>query len=180
MGSKTILGIIIFAVIAVIIAIFLVARGFQSPKTPKQTTSKVEEAIIQKRLVSITDINNDPLVYESLSIETEAEINDWVTKRAFTLSVRIGGGMLGGGRTEQLLVVSKNDFKLLPEISPKELGLGETVNVNVKGRVRFVDRETLEEILGISLDNELIKRDDNSISKWDKGSVLLLESVVKK
>lgn len=179
MGSKTIIAIIVVIIVVVVLAIALLIRGFQAPRAARQAENKAEEVTTQKRLVSIVDINNDPLVYESLNVETEAEISDWVTKKVFVLSVPTGGGLLTGTRTEQILVINDKDFRLLPEIIPNELGLGETANVNVKGRVRFIDRATLEDLLSFPLNNALLLRDDYDLSDWENGSVIILKSVTK-
>ena len=61
----------------------------------------------------------------------------------------------------------------------KEVGLGETVNVKVKGRVRIVSREELSLFLGLDVDGDDIKLDDNNIANWREGSILLADTVEK-
>jgi len=74
----------------------------------------------------------------------------------------------------------KNPFNLPKTTTDKNLGLGETVNVQIKGRVVLLDRAQLGNALGYDLDGEDAKLIKNSlVSTWERGNVLLLESVEK-
>ncbi|GEM_PF-3279517 len=172
MGQKSILltiGVIIFAVLFVVL---LILSRLESP-TNKKTAQKA--VVTPKNTINTVDIINDPLVYDGLTVEVDSKISDWITKRSFTVST--GKGLLGG--SGQLLVISKSSFTL-PQNAPKNgIGLGETVNVHLKGRVRIMDRVELGRALGLDLDGKDIKLDDNSIDSWKEGSVLLLTSVEK-
>lgn len=174
MGPKSILiavGLIILTIVFVIS--FIISRIGPSSNKKKIDTKKpaVEKSI------KTADISNDPLVYDGLNIETESLITDWITERSFTL--RAVPPSAFGGRGSELLVISKNPFPLPEKVTGKGIGLGETVNVRVKGRVVILDRIQLENALGIDLDGEQIKLDDNDLEDWELGSVLILESVEK-
>jgi|SRR3989344_3848261 len=173
-------GLILFSIgliiIAVIFVILLTIQGLQPVVNNTNTQKKEAEA---KKTVNVTDVIHDPLVYDGLTVEVEAVINDWVTKKAFTLSVPSTGGLFGGRRQEQLLVIAKEPFPLPNATKGKEIGLGELVSVHVKGRVRIMSRTELGQELDIDLDGTDIKLDDNNINKWTEGSVLLVETVEK-
>lgn len=174
MGQKSIIisiAVIIFAVIFVVL--FILSRAVPATNTRKAEKAR-NAAVTVKNTVSAIDIVNDPLVYDGLTVEVESQITDWVTKRSFTVNAS-GGGLLGF--PGQLLVIRKTPFTL-PQNAPENgIGLGETVNVHMKGRVRIVSREELTRVLGLDVDGEDIKLDDNNIARWREGSVLLLETV---
>ncbi len=173
MGQKSILltiGVIIFAVLFVVLLILSRLQPSANKKTAQNAV------VAPKNTVNAVDIISDPLVYDGLTVEVDSKISDWVTKRSFTVAAG-GGGLLGG--SGQLLVVSKSPFTL-PQNAPKNgIGLGETVTVHLKGRVRIMDRVELERTLGLDLDGTDIKLDDNNIDSWKEGSVLFLNSVEK-
>lgn len=176
MGQKSILisiAVIIFVVIFAVV--FILSRATSTGrKDQKADTAQKSEAT--RVLVSAPDVINDPLVYDGLTVEVEAPITDWVTKRSFTVNAS-GRGLLGV--PGQLLVVSKTPFKLPKDTKDTEVGLGETVQVHLKGRVRIVSRAELTRVLGLDVDGEDIKLDDNNIDNWKEGSILLLTSVEK-
>lgn len=177
MGQKSILISIVIIIFAVIFVVLFILSRASSSKNNAQNAAKARDAkVVTKTIVSAPDIINDPLVYDGLTVEVESQITDWVTKRSFTLSASEQGLL---GRQGQLLVVSKSAFKLPKKTTGKEVGLGETVNVRVKGKARIMDRVELGRALGLNLDGEDIKLDDNNISQWREGSVLLLDSVEK-
>lgn len=176
MGQKSIIltiGLIIFAVIFGLV--FLVSHINPSSKKKSATTTPI---VAVKKTVSVDDITNDPLVYEGLTVEVDSQINDWVTKRAFTVTSAAAGGLFGGGGGgKQLLVIREKPFSLPAKTNV--LGLGETVNVHMKGRTVILNKKQLANVLGVDLDSDTFKLDDNNISSWQLGSVLLLDSVEK-
>ncbi|MBI2034232.1 MAG: hypothetical protein HYT11_00695 [Candidatus Levybacteria bacterium] len=170
-------GIIILLIIAV--AFFMLNPVL--PTTSAQKAGKpANTAVAAKNTVSAANVIKDPLVYDGLTVEIESQIVNWITKRSFFVTTGGGsGGLLGGGGGGTLLVISATQFTL-PQDAPKNgIGLGETVNVRMKGKVRIMDRTQLGQVLGVDLDGEDIKLDDNNIVTWRKGSVLILETVTK-
>ncbi len=177
MGQKSILISVVVIIFAVIFAVlFILSRVSQPAKNDQKAESAKGKQTAAKTIVNATDVINDPLVYDGLTVEVESQITDWVTKRAFTINASAQGLL---GTQGQLLVVSKTPFKLPKGVLDEEVGLGEIVQVHLKGRVRIMDRVELSEALGLPLDGEDIKLDDNNIANWDEGSVLLLTSVEK-
>lgn len=174
MGQKSILISIVVIIFAVIFAVLFILSRATTPTRTQNAQAKAELA--PKTTVNAQDVISDPLVYDGLNVEIDTRITDWVTKKVFTVNAGSGGLL---GRQGQLLVISKNTFTL-PKDTPKGgIGLGETVEVKLKGRVRIMDRVELERAMGIDLDGEDIKLDDNNIDNWDEDSVLLLTSVEK-
>lgn len=177
MGQKSILisiVVIIFAVIFVVL--FILSRATTPSRNDQKTQDAKSKQIAVKTNVNAADVINDPLVYDGLTVEVESQITDWVTKRAFTVNASAQGLL---GTQGQLLVVSKTPFKLPKGTLDTEVGLGETIQVHLKGRVRIMDRVELGRALGLDLDGKDIKLDDNNIDTWDEGAVLLLRSVEK-
>ncbi len=158
-------------VLAVIIGVIIMIRALSSIGS-----RKAPEIVERKTTIEAVDVISDPLVYDGLTVEIESLITDWITKRSFTLSASEQGIL---GARGQLLIVSKSTFKLPRETTGKEVGLGETVNVHLKGRVRIMDRVELGRAMGLDLDGSDIRLDDNNIANWREGSVLLLTSVEK-
>lgn len=174
MGPKSIL----LAVGLVILTIVFVISFVVSRITPNVNKKKAEsKKPVVEKFIKTEDLVNDPLVYDGLRVETQSLITDWITERSFTLRAVIPTAF--GGRGSELLVVSKNPFPLPEKVTGKGIGLGETVNVLVKGRLVILDREQLQNALGIDLDGEQIKLDDNNIDTWKLGSVLLVDTVEK-
>jgi len=175
MGRRSLIisiGVIIFAVIFIVL--FLLSRlTAPSDKNKKLQNAKEAQAAV-KTTISTNDIISDPLVYDGLIVDVETQIIDWVTKRVFAVNAGTGGLLR---QTGQLLVISKTPFMLPKDIKDGSIGLGETVNVRLTGRVRIMDRVELERALGLPLDGEDIKLDDNSLHRWKEGSVLLLHSI---
>lgn len=182
MEGKTRIVVIALVIIAVFLAIVFLIRGIASianrtSSKPKTSTTASGSAIITPIYVNPSNINKDPLVYDGLNVVVDARISDWITKKIFALSA--GSNSFFGGTSGQLVVISDEAFPLHKNSSEQGLGLGETVNVRVKGRVRIVNKAEFERITGISLDGEDIKLDDNSVSRWKEGPVILLDSVEK-
>lgn len=172
MGQRTVIATIALIIFVIIFVALLVLSRIQ----PRNDTKRAETApVVVKQTVDATDVIDDPLVYDGLRVTVEAPISDWVTKKSFTLST--GGGLLNANK--QLLVVRKQPFKLPKDTAEKEVGLGETVNVRIKGRVRIVNRQELGIFLGLDIEGEDIKLDDNNIANWREGSILLADTVEK-
>lgn len=181
MGRREILitvGVILFIVVFVVLFILSRIQPTTNTANSKNTNSskKAATVVVNKNLININDIINDPLVYDGLTIEAESKVTDWVTKRAFTVGTS-GGFLSSGGK--KLLVVRKTNFRLPKDTKGTELGLGETVNVKLKGKVRIMDKIELGKLMGIDLDGSDIKLDDGSTASFREGSVLILDSVEK-
>ena len=175
MGQKSILvtiGVIIFAVLFVVLLIL--SRLEPSKSTKNQKTQIVEP----KKTINAVDVVEDPLVYDGYNIEVESQITDWVTDKSFTLLAGENAGVFGG-TPKQLLIITKSPFSLPKDTNEKEVGLGETVSVLVKGKARIMSKAELSRELGIDLDGTDIKLDDNDFDKWIEGSVILAETVEK-
>lgn len=172
MGQRTILATIALVIFAIIFVSLFVLSRIQSRTDTKDTKAS---PVAVKNTVSVANAVDDPLVYDGLTIEVEAPITDWVTKKSFTLGS--DGGILVPGK--QLFVIRSKQFKMPKDTTGKEVGLGETVNVKVKGRVRIVSRVELSLFLGLDVDGEDIKLDDNNIANWQEGTILLADTVEK-
>ncbi len=182
MGKREILitvGVILFIVVFVIL--FVLSRITPSTTTNRNTgnnttntTSAKTTPAVKKEIISVTNIVTDPLVYDGLDVEVQSKVVDWVTKRVFTVGSS-GGFLSNGGK--RLIVVGRDNFKLPKDTTGTELGLGETVNVHLKGRVRIMDKEELGTLMGVDLEGTDIKLDDGNTDSWREGSVLILQSV---
>ena len=171
-----IFGIIIFVVIFAALFILSLSRSAQNRR------QEAVKEIVGKENVVVLDVVQDPLVYDGLTIQVEAPITDWVTKKSFTLFTGQRAGLLAGGEQSQLLVITRNPLPLPIDAEGSEVGLGETINVRIIGRVRIMDRAELGRALGIDFDAEKsdIELDDNeAIVEWEEGSVIIAESVEK-
>lgn len=169
--------------IAVILVILFVIRGIVSlvgsgtNESKKTTAAKVVQPT--KLTVNAANVIKNPLVYNDLTVEIDTTVSDWVTKRVFAVNAGTSTMFFGGG-VGQLIIIAPNDFHLHTSSDEKGLGLGETVNVRLKGKVRLVDRAEFEKLSGISLDGTDIKLDDNgSVRSWNRGPIILLDSVEK-
>lgn len=171
MGQKSILISIAIIFFALIFMVVFVLNQIQ----PKTNTKKVEIPV--GKTIKAVDVVKDPLVYDELTIEIESQITDWVTKRSFTV-VAVPSSTFGGPGKE-LLVIAKVPFPLPKDVTGNSVGIGETVNVRMKGKVRIMNRIELGRVLGLDLDGTDIKLDDNNISQWNEGSVLLVDTVEK-
>lgn len=178
MGWKyLVVSIVIVILSATFVAFFVFSRAQFATNNQKSEKTR-NAAIVIKNTVSAANIIKDPLVYDGLTVEVESQITNWVTKRSFTVSTGGGGGLLGGGGGT-LLVIRDTQFTL-PQDAPKNgIGLGETVNVRMKGRVQIMNKAELGRALGFDLDGEDIKLDDNNLSNWKRGSVFLLDAINK-
>ncbi|MBI2621628.1 MAG: hypothetical protein HYW63_03235 [Candidatus Levybacteria bacterium] len=169
MGQRSILISIVVIIFAVIfILLFILSRATQ----PAKEDARDKETV--KITVEAANVIKDPLVYDGLTVEVDSQITDWVTKRVFFVNAG-GQGLLG--QQGRLLIISKTIFVLPKDTVEGEVGLGETVNVHLKGRVRIMDRVELERAIGLPLDGKDIALDDSGIGRWSEGSVLLLHSV---
>ncbi len=175
MGQKTVIAAIILIIITFILAvIFVISRiiggvgGGEEQKEEKEITT-----------TPVANIVKDQFVYDGLSLEIEADISDWVTKNSFTVTAGGTGGLLGGS-SRSLYVVFDSPFSLPHQTSGEnELGLGELVRVNIKGRALILNREEVERALGISLDDEKLALDDSRINGWKFGIIFIADSVEK-
>ena len=182
MESKTRIVVIALVILATVLAVIFLIRGIISlvsrkPSEPKTSNSTLTAAKPTPITVNPASVNKDPLIYDGLSVEISSRVSDWITKKIFAVSA--GTSSFFGGSSGQLIIISEDTFPLHKTTLEKGLGLGELVNVKIKGRVRIVDRDELERITGIDLDGKDIKLDDNPISKWKEGPVVLLDSVEK-
>lgn len=177
MGSKIRIALAIFIVLFVILIILVLVKGAQGLAGSRIATKNSKTpVVVVKKTVNAGDIASDPVVYEGYAVEVNAQIIDWVTNKSFTLNAG-GGGF--AAEPKQLLVIAKGPFPLTSSTSGNQLGLGETVNVDLKGRVAILDRKQLQEELGINLDGDQIALDDNNINQWKLGPVIILDSVTK-
>lgn len=180
MGKREIIitiGVILFIVVFVVL--FILSRITPNTTTNRNTRNTTANttpgAVAKKEIISVTNIVTDPLVYDGLDVEVESRVTDWVTKRVFTVGT--SGGFLSGGGGKRLIVVGRDNFKLPIDTTGTELGLGETVNVHLKGRVRIMNKEELGILMGVDLEGTDIKLDDGNTDNWREGSVLILQSV---
>ncbi|MEK9176238.1 MAG: hypothetical protein AAB520_02220 [Patescibacteria group bacterium] len=172
-GQKSTILAIVLVIFAVILTIIFVIRGISSLGGNKNNqTAKTED----RKIVAVTDIVNNPLVYQDLNVEVSAVISDWVTNRSFTFSV---GGSTFGGPPKQLLIITRTPVPLPELVKDNELGLGEKVNVRVRGRAIILDRQELQNELEVDLDGTAIALDNNNINKWEEGVVILADSIEK-
>ncbi len=184
MGKREIIitiGVILFIVVFVVL--FILSRITPNTNTNRNTrnttntTAKLTPGVeVKKEIISVNDIVTDPLVYDGLEVEVESRVVDWVTKRVFTVGSS-GGFLSSGGK--RLIVVGRDNFKLPKDTTGTELGLGETVSVHLKGRVRIMNKEELGTLMGVDLEGTDIKLDDGNTDSWREGSVLILQSVEK-
>lgn len=170
MGQKSLLALIALVVFLILLFVFVITKG-SKPSTKSQTSTAGTTA---SDLVDLNKLNKDSLVYDGETVETQGTINDWINKKSFTVTT--GGGAFGGGSAELPVIADKNfTFK-----SGNSLKLGETVSVILKGRMTIMDRNQLGTSMGIDLDSNDASLDDNSIiHSWQRGSVMILESVTK-
>ncbi len=185
MGRREIMitvGVILFIIVFVVL--FILSRITPSTNTARNNSNKTANTtnstntakVINKEIISVNNIVTDPLVYDGLDVEIESRVSDWVTKRVFTVGSS-GGFLSGGGK--RLIVVGRDNFKLPKDTKGTELGLGETVNVHLKGRVRIMNKEELGILMGVDLEGTDIQLDDGNTDNWREGSVLILQSVEK-
>lgn len=179
MGPKVIFGIIVVIVIAVALVIFTLLKGVRDSSPGGKPKNVVEETLSVKKNIAVEDIVNDPLVYEGLTVEVESEINDWDTKKSFSLFKNTQGGVFNSNKGARLIVIHKTNFKLPTNTSGKEVGLGETVAVHIRGKVVILDKDGLEKALGVDLDSPEFELDDSTREEWEIGPVLLSDSVEK-
>lgn len=96
--------------------------------------------------VVIKEILREPKVYEGLTVTLRGRIQDWVTKRAFTLpNVSSGSG--------EVLVIVPNDLPSPESVSEDQLALGDNTLVEVRGEVKILSQGEIERILGVSFDD---------------------------
>ena len=169
-----VVGIVVIIIISAVVFNFLM-----SPSKPRATNTNTTVAVIApKPLVAVNDITGDPIVYNGLEVESESQISEWVTRKSFKVSTA-RGGLFGGGGTP-LLVINENEFTLPQSIYTTKLGLGEKVLVHMKGRVEILNKDQLEKALSVDFkSDEFINLDDNHLTSWTLGPVLLLNSVEK-
>src|SRR3989338_292754 len=179
MGSKVIFGIIVVVIIAVTLVIFTLLKGARDSSPAGKPKNAVEETLDVKKNIAVENIVNDPLVYEGLTMEVESEINDWNTKKSFSLFKQTQGGVFNSGRGARLIVINKKDFRLPANTTGKEVGLGEIIPVHIRGKVAILTKSELEKALGVDLDSSEFALDDSQLEKWEIGAVLLADTVEK-
>lgn len=178
MGRREIfitISIILFTVVFVVLFILSRVQPNYSTKNTKTANSKTA-VVVDKSIIPVPNIVNDPLVYDGLTIEADSKVTDWITKRVFTVGTAPG---LFGTSSKQLIVVAPKNFELPKDTKGNELGIGELSNVHLKGKVRIMDKVELGRAMGIDLDGSDIKLDDGIADSFREGSVLLLDSVEK-
>ena len=173
MGRKTILAIVVFIVVVIFVVLFLIASaigGGNKPNKPNTPPTQV--------LQTVPNLVKDPLVYDGLNVKFEGNVSDWVTKRVFTVSSQAPSAF--GGTGASIIVISNSDFNLPKDSTSTVLGLGDTSKVLVTGRVTIMNKDQLSQAMGIDLNGDDIKLDDNSlVQNWTRGSVLLLSTITK-
>lgn len=181
MESKVKWIVIALITIAVFLALLFLVRGIASiaSKNSNQAQNTASKPVPVKKLtVGASSVIKDPLVYDGLTVEINSNVSDWITKSVFAVNAG-ASSMFLGGTSGQLIIVSNKPFPLHKSSDEKGLGLGQTVSVSIKGRVRIVNREEFKRITGIDLDGSDIKLDDNKISTWKEGPIIILDSVEK-
>lgn len=173
MEKKYILLAILITAIGFLALIFIV-RGIIGLAN---RNSNVKEAVkeVQLRAITASEIVSDPLVYKNQKATVDAKVNDWLTNRSFTLA----NSSSRFGTVTELVVVANNSFPLPENAGEVQLALGESVDVRAKGTIKILNKAELEKELGVSLDSPELKLDDNDLSEWTLGPVLILDSVEK-
>lgn len=179
-------ALIVFGIIFIVVvfaALFILSLSRSAQNRREDVTREVVEG--GRETIPALDVVGDPLVYDGLTIEVEAPISDWVTKKAFTVSTGQRSGILRGGNLSELLIITKGPISLPKDADGKELGLGELVNVRITGRSRIMSKIELARELGIRVeeddfDESDIRLDDNKrIINWKEGSVVIAERIEK-
>lgn len=179
-------ALIVFGIIFIVVvfaALFILSLSRSAQNRREDVTREVVEG--GRETIPALDVVEDPLVYDGLTIEVEAPITDWVTKKSFTVSTGQRSGILAGGDLSELLIITKGPIPLPKDAREGQVGIGELVNVRVIGRARIMDRKELGRALGIDLgedsgDESDISLDDNErIINWEEGSVVIAERVEK-
>jgi hypothetical protein len=176
MGQKTTflaVGLIIFAVILIIL--FVVSRVIGGPDGREPISDIVEETQIED-LVPVNKIVSTPIVYQGYTLSVENQISGWTTNRSFFFSAG-ESGLFGGGSRGILLAIADEPFQLPQETTDDRLGLGENTNVIVKGRIEILNNEQLQSALGVDLEDPAVTLNNQIISKWGLGPVLLIEDI---
>src|SRR5687767_11607970 len=96
-------ALIIFGVIFIVVifaALFILSLSRSVQNRRQEAVTKV----VNRDTIPVTDIIQDPLVYDGLTLQVENLIADWVTKESFTLSSGVRGGLIAGGDRRQLLI----------------------------------------------------------------------------
>lgn len=175
MSRRMIFGITMFVVIA-IIAVFLVSitinRGGKSAsgRKPVTTTAQVKQ--------SVGAIVANPIVYDGQNVQFDGNLSDWATKRVYTVS-DTQTSILGNSGAS-IIIIADHDYKLTTDPTSTAVGLGDTGKVFVKGRVTIMDRNQLSAAIGYDLDGPEIALDNNGLVKgWNKGTVIILQSITK-
>lgn len=185
MGQKTVIIGIIAVIIAGILGLVFLISGIGPDDSANPATSA--KTVVDKELISVSDIVSDPLVYDGLTVKVESTVTDWIDKRSFIFNSRSGnGGLFGSNKVSSLLIIQKEPFRLSKNVAENELGLGELETVQVVGRVRIMTKAELEKELGRNFDDtkeniydDRIEYDDNLIYNWKKRPVILVHRVEK-
>lgn len=177
MGQKSIiiaLGLIIFTVILTVL--FVISRFRSGSDNPEKKPTEVTSSQPIRNVVPVSEIIQNPMVYDEYNLEIDSQITDWATNRAFYFTARIGSGF-GGGTPRNLLVIAKEPFALPQSQDDDKVGLGETSDVTAYGRVEILNTEQLEAALGIDLENPTSVLYDQTLRKWTIGPVIMLDKV---
>lgn len=184
MGQKTTLlavGLIVFAIILTIL--FIVSRvigggGNDNNSNEPKSTNEVQEVRNQNEtitnIVPVSEIISTPTVYQGYNLSVNATITSWATNKSFYFASETRG-LFGGTSRGALLVVSEEAFQLPQDPTDGKLGVGETANVTASGTIVILNREEIQSLLGINLDDPEWELGNQVLYRWQLGPVLLLD-----
>jgi hypothetical protein len=186
MGQRSIIIAIALIIFAVILGVLFVVSRLRSGGNDN-TEPDVPVVSEESNTIRVTDVVNDPNVYNGITIEVQAPVTDWITKRTFLVSnTAETGGLFNSTRNEYLLAYRDRDFRLPTDTPDTGLALGETGDVKIKGKVRIVTAKELAELLGVGYNEEEgriedanLILDDYEIEDWVRGSIIIIDSVEK-
>ncbi len=161
------IGIIGFLVIVIIIiGLYQLGKQLFQLRSPNVTAGTTAVAgVSNHQITAVLDIINNPGVYIDVDVIVRDEVNSWVAKNGFIFEEHQG---LLNRRT--LLVMRKKAFSPPQKTPGTELSLGETRQVEVKGKVKIFDRPTLERVWQI----ELLP---TTYDGWNGQPVILADSI---
>lgn len=176
MGQKSLflaVGLIVFAVVLTIL--FIVSRVVGSPSKNTTKTETTNSTTIEN-VVPVNKIINDPAVYDGYSLAVNSQVSGWSTSKSFYFIAQ-SSGILNNGTKGVLLVIAKDPFQLPQDSDDDRLGLGENATVVAKGTVVVLNREQLQDALGVDIEDPVITLNNSIIDNWTLGPVLILSSV---
>lgn len=133
--------------IIVVIVVYNVTRPLFIGQTQQPPTSEATEE--NNNLTDIAVIIDSPRTFTNLTVEVDGVVTQWIDKRTFRL-----GQSSGIIRSADVLVISKEEFKLPRSSGENELPLGKFLPVKVIGEVQLFDYRRIENELGIDLYDE--------------------------